>query len=130
MPRAARWIWRARSLMLGPTADPLNPDYSKPSPRGCRPWSSSLWVGAPRLGSPLWALRPLTPHGEGTATGCPTGQPEGWGAGIGRGMRTRSHTRRYQPRCGQLDDSRTTIRRVLTTTSAATLMSRVRQVQG
>src|SRR5262249_46518411 len=33
-------------------------------------------------------------------------------------------------RCGQLEDSRTTIRRVLTTTSAATLSSRVRQVQG
>jgi hypothetical protein len=46
------------------------------------------------------------------------------------GARKRSHTRRYQSRCGQRGDSRTTIRRVRTTTSAATLMSRIRQVQG
>ena len=46
-----------------------SPDYSKPSPRGCRPWASSPWVGALRPGSPLWAHRPLTPtrgrHGDG-----------------------------------------------------------------
>jgi predicted nucleotidyltransferase len=45
-----------------------NPDYSKPSLRGCRPWASSPWVGALRPGSPLWAHRPLTPrrgrHGD------------------------------------------------------------------
>jgi hypothetical protein len=73
---------------------------------------------------------PFPPPEGGTATGCPTGQPDGWGTGTGRRTRRRSHTRRYQSRCGQLEDSRTTIRRVRTTTSAATLMSSVRQVQG
>jgi len=38
--------------------------------------------------------------------------------------------RRYQSRCGQREDSRVTIRPVLTTTSCASLMSRAGQVQG
>jgi hypothetical protein len=86
--------------------------------------------GALRQRLPLWAHHPLSPTRGVTATGCPIGQPEGSATGAGRGSRRRSHTRRYQSRCGQLDDSRTTIRRVRTTTSAATLMSKVRQVQG
>jgi hypothetical protein len=61
---------------------------------------------------------------------CPMGQPEGPATGVGAGSRNRSHTRRYRSRCGQLEDRRTTVRRVRTTTSAAPLMSRLRQVQG
>ena len=50
--------------------------------------------------------------------------------GVERESGKRSHMRPYQSRWGQLEDSRTTSRRVLTTISTATLISRVRQVQG
>src|SRR5262249_41669709 len=52
-----------------PALGALNPDYSEPSPRGCRPWASHPLVGARRPGPLLWADRPLTPtrgtHGDG-----------------------------------------------------------------
>jgi transposase len=93
--------------------------------------------GSPARGSghfgrdrPCGHTAPLPPREQGMATGYRDGQPERSGTGVRRGSSKRSHTRRNQPRCGQLDDSRITIRRVRTTTSAATLMSSVRQVQG
>jgi transposase len=65
------WVESSFGVRYSPTGikDLLNPDYSKPSRRGCRPWASSPWVEALRPGSPLWAHRPLTPtrgrHGDG-----------------------------------------------------------------
>jgi hypothetical protein len=79
---------------------------------------------------PCGHTAPLPPCGVVTATDCPMGPPEGWETRVGRGACGRSHTRRYQPRWGQLHGNLATIRRVLTTTSAATWMSSVRHVQG
>jgi YD repeat-containing protein len=127
------WPEMARCLDVNPGLQAktlFNPDYSTPGPQGCRSRASRPLATELRPGSAPETHRPLTPEGEVAARGCPTGQPEGSGTGAGRGARRRSHTRRYQSRCSQLDESRTTIRRVLTMTSAATLMSRVRQVQG
>src|SRR6516165_5834250 len=77
--------------------------------------------------SPLTLNTVAHPHIGITGTDYPNGSPERLATGIGRASRKRSHTRRYQSRWGQLDDNRITIRRVRTTTSAATLISRVRQ---
>src|SRR5262249_28450833 len=69
-----------------------------------------------RPAEPLKAHHPLSPVWVCTATSRPAVSPEGVGTAVAKGSRKRSHTRRYHSRCGQLDDSRTTIRRVLTIT--------------
>ena len=117
---------RRRDALLcdvGVAGDRLTRIIQTPRSKAAAQGHPARWSWNSDLGRPRRHTAPLPPPGEVTATGCPTGQPEGWGTGIGRGARRRSHTRRYRPRCGQPDDSRTTIRRVRTTTSAATLIT-------
>jgi hypothetical protein len=54
-------------------AVPFNPDYSMPSPRGCRPGASSPFVKELQPGPAPETHRPLPPSWEVTATGCPAG---------------------------------------------------------
>jgi hypothetical protein len=127
--RPERFLRPEKAFLAASRNRSQTPDYSGLAPQG-RPSeaSSPVLTGLPP-GRPTETQRPLSPTRGSLQRAARWVSRRGWGReseGDGAG----AHTRRYQSRCGQVDQSRITIRRVRMRTSAATLMSRVRQVQG